>query len=126
MADLSSDTAGIHRPNPFWLASGPSGQSLPQVRLAFEASWGGVVWKTVGGPVIDTAMRYGGLDVYGRKLVGLNNIELISDRPIEVNLAEIKQAKEEFPDRAVVTSLMVETERDAWHEVVKRAEQTGT
>ena len=70
-------------------------------------------------------MRYGGLDVYGRKLVGLNNIELISDRPLEVNLAEIAQAKEEFPDRAVIVSLMVETEREAWHEIVKRAEQTG-
>ncbi|MCW2950360.1 MAG: dihydroorotate dehydrogenase family protein [Thermoleophilia bacterium] len=125
MADLSTDTAGIHSPNPFWIASGPPGNSLRQVRLAFEAGWGGVVWKTVGGPVLDTAMRYGGLDVYGRKLVGLNNIELISDRPIEVNFAEIAQAKEEFPDRAVVVSLMVETERQAWHEVVKRAEQTG-
>ncbi|MCW2925441.1 MAG: dihydroorotate dehydrogenase family protein [Thermoleophilia bacterium] len=125
MADLSTDTAGIHSPNPFWIASGPPGNSLRQVRLAFEAGWGGVVWKTVGGPVIDTAMRYGGLDVYGRKLVGLNNIELISDRPAEVNFAEIAKAKEEFPDRAVVISLMVESVREAWHEVVKRAEQTG-
>ena len=29
-------------------------------------------------------------------------------------------------DRAVITSLMVETNREAWHEVVKRAQQTGT
>ena len=57
MADLSTDTAGIHSPNPFWIASGPPGNSLRQVRLAFEAGWGGVVWKTVGAPVIDTAMR---------------------------------------------------------------------
>src|SRR4249919_1296842 len=125
MADLSTDTAGIHSPNPFWIASGPPGNSLRQVRIAFEAGWGGVVWKTVGGPVIDTAMRYGGHDVYGRKLVGLNNIELISDRPAEVNSAEIAQIKEEFPDRAVVTSLMVETKQEAWHEIVKRAQQTG-
>ncbi|MCW2960915.1 MAG: dihydroorotate dehydrogenase family protein [Thermoleophilia bacterium] len=125
MADLATDTAGIQSPNPFWIASGPPGNSLRQVRLAFEAGWGGVVWKTVGGPVIDTANRYGGLDIYGRKLVGLNNIELISDRPTDVNLAEIAQAKAEFPDRAVIISLMVETEREAWHEIVKRAEQTG-
>ena len=125
MADLATNTAGIHSPNPFWIASGPPGNSLRQVRIAFEAGWGGVVWKTIGAPVIDTAMRYGGLDVYGTKLVGLNNIELISDRPLETNLAELKQIKEEFPDRAVVASLMVETERDAWHEIVKRTEQTG-
>ena len=122
MADLSTDTAGIHSPNPFWIASGPPGNSARQVRIAFEAGWGGVVWKTVGGPVIDTAMRYGGLDVYGRKLVGLNNIELISDRPAELNFAEMAQIKQEFPDRAVICSLMVETERQAWHEIVKRAQ----
>lgn len=125
MADLATNTAGIHSPNPFWIASGPPGNSLRQVRFAFEAGWGGVVWKTIGAPVIDTAMRYGGLDVYGTKLVGLNNIELISDRPLETNLTELAQIKEEFPDRAVVASLMVETEREAWHEIVKRTEQTG-
>ncbi len=125
MADLTTDTAGIKSPNPFWIASGPPGNSLRQVRIAFEAGWGGVVWKTIGGPVIDTAMRYGGHDVYGRKLVGLNNIELISDRPLDVNLDEIRQAKEEWPDRGVVVSLMVESEREAWHEIVKKSEQTG-
>lgn len=125
MADLSTDTAGIHSPNPFWIASGPPGNSYRQVRRAFELGWGGVVWKTIGAPVIDTAMRYGGHDVYGRKLVGLNNIELISDRPIEQNLAELTRIKQEFPDRAVVASLMVETEREAWHEIVQRTEQTG-
>jgi len=125
MADLSTDTAGIHSPNPFWIASGPPGNSYRQVKHAFELGWGGVVWKTIGAPVIDTAMRYGGLDVGGTKLVGLNNIELISDRPLDVNIAELTRIKEEFPDRAVVVSLMVETEQAAWHEIVKRAEQTG-
>lgn len=125
MADLRTDTAGIESPNPFWIASGPPGNSLRQVRIAFEAGWGGVVWKTIGGPVIDTAMRYGGLNVGSQRLVGLNNIELISDRPLDVNLAELTTIKEEFPDRAVIVSLMVESDRDAWHEIVKRSEQTG-
>ena len=123
--DLSTDTAGIHSPNPFWIASGPPGNTLRQVRLALEAGWGGVVWKTTGAPVIDTAMRYGALQVGGERIAGLNNIELISDRPAEINFREIERAKEEFPDRAIIVSLMVESERRAWHEVVRRAEQTG-
>jgi dihydropyrimidine dehydrogenase (NAD+) subunit PreA len=125
VADLSFDCAGITSPNPFWIGSGPPGNSARQVRHAFDLGWGGVVWKTVGAPVIDTAMRYGGHDYYGKKLIGLNNIELISDRPLEVNLAEIAAVKAEYPDRAMVVSLMVESEREAWHEIVKKCEQTG-
>ena len=33
-------------------------------------------------------------------MVGFNNIELITDRPLEVNLHEIKQVKRDWPDRA--------------------------
>ena len=47
--------------------------------------------------------------IYGadRRLLGLNNIELITDRPLEVNLQEIKAVKRDYPDRAMVVSLMV-------------------
>ena len=57
--------------------------------------------------------------------MGFNNIELITDRTLEVNLQEIRQVKREFPDRALVVSLMVETKREAWHDIVKRVEDTG-
>jgi len=69
--------------------------------------------------------RYGGLDYNGQKIFGLNNIELISDRPIEVNLREIAETKKLWPDRAVVVSLMVESKRETWHEIVKRTIDTG-
>src|SRR5688500_17169467 len=125
MADLSVDMCGIVSPNPFWIASAPPANSLRQVDKAFELGWGGVVWKTIGPPVMDTCMRYGGLDYAGTKLIGLNNIELISDRPCETNLEEIEWIKTNWPDRAMIVSLMVESEREAWHEAVKRCEQTG-
>ncbi len=125
MADLRIDFAGIKSPNPFWLASGPPTNTAGQVMRAFEAGWGGAVWKTVGEPIVNTASRYGGIDLGPQKLMGFNNIELISDRPIEDNLREIAEVKKRFPDRAVIVSLMVESRRAAWHEMVKRTEDAG-
>ena len=48
MADLSCDFVGIRSPNPFWLASAPPTDKAYNVNRAFEAGWGGVVWKTLG------------------------------------------------------------------------------
>ncbi len=125
MIDLSINCGGIKSPNPFWLASAPPTNSGYQVCHAFEQGWGGAVWKTIGEPVMNVCNRYGGYDYNGQKLVGLNNIELISDRPIELNLKEIAETKRLWPDRAVVVSLMVESKKETWHEIVKRAIDTG-
>jgi dihydropyrimidine dehydrogenase (NAD+) subunit PreA len=125
MVDLSIDCGGIKSPNPFWLASAPPTNSAYQVCKAFEAGWGGAVWKTIGEPAMNVVNRYGSIDYNGQKIVGLNNIELISDRPIEVNLREIAETKKLWPDRAVVASLMVESKRETWHDIVKRTIDTG-
>ncbi len=124
--NLKSNLAGIRSPNPFWLASAPPTNSAYQVSRAFEAGWGGAVWKTLGHePIVNVSSRYGGLNYDGRKLMGLNNIELITDRTLETNLKEIRQVKRDFPDHAVIVSLMVESTREAWHDIVKRTEDTG-
>ncbi len=125
MSDLSVDFAGIRSPNPFWLASGPPTNTYDQVARAFDTGWGGAVWKTVGEPVINVYSRYGSVDLGPNRMMGFNNIELISDRPVEDNLREIADVKRNYPDNAVIVSLMVESTRDAWHEMVKRAEDTG-
>ena len=48
MADLRVDFVGIKAPNPFWLASAPPTDKKVNVVRAYEAGWGGVVWKTLG------------------------------------------------------------------------------
>jgi dihydropyrimidine dehydrogenase (NAD+) subunit PreA len=58
-------------------------------------------------------------------MMGFNNIELISDRPIETNLREIAEVKRRYPKHVVIASLMVESKREAWHEIVQRAEDAG-
>ncbi len=125
MADLSTNCGGIKSPNPFWLASAPPSNSAYQNCKAFEQGWGGTVWKTIGEPVMNVCNRYGSLDVNGMKIAGLNNIELISDRHIDINFKEIAETKKLWPDRAVIVSLMVESKKETWQDLVKRTIDTG-
>ena len=125
MADLSVKFAGITSPNPFWLASGPPTNTAGQVMRAFDAGWGGAVWKTIGEPIVNTSSRYAAIDLNGVKMMGFNNIELISDRPVEVNFREIYEVKKRYPRNLVIASLMVESKRDSWHDMVRRAEDAG-
>ena len=129
MVDLSTTFAGIRSPNPFWLASAPPTDKAYNVVRAFEAGWGGVVWKTLGEagpPVVNVnGPRYGALYGHDRQLIGLNNIELITDRPLETNLHEITQVKRDWPDRALVVSIMVPCDENAWRAILPRVEDTG-
>ena len=128
MADLTCTIAGVTSPNPFWLASAPPTDKRVNVERAFEAGWGGVVWKTLGEdgpPVVNVCSRYGSVDYNGTRMMGLNNIELITDRPLQVNLDEITAVKRAWPDRAMIVSLMVPCNEQAWRDILKRVEQTG-
>lgn len=124
MADLTTHCAGIKSPNPFWLASGPPANSGDQVMRAFDEGWGGAVWKTLGTPITNVYSRYGGIDYAGRRLMGLNNIELITDRSLDDNYREIAEAKKKYPGHAVVVSLMFES-KEEWKENIKRSIDTG-
>jgi len=125
MANLQTNFAGIKSPNPFWLASAPPTNMGSMVERAFDAGWGGAVWKTLGEPIVNVSSRLASLDQGALRMIGLNNIELITDRPLDVNLKEIAACKKKYPDNAVIVSLMVESKREAWHEIVKRSQDTG-
>lgn len=125
MADISANFLGIRSPNPFWLASAPPTDKQVNVLRAFEAGWGGVVWKTLGSQVRNVSSRYSSVDYQGNRMMGFNNIELISDRPLDINLREIKECIRLFPDRAMIVSLMADNDRQSWHELIKKVEDTG-
>ena len=118
MADLSVNLAGIRSPNPFWLASAPPTNSGYQVMRAFAAGWGGAVWKTLGDPIVNVTSRFAGLNIGASRMIGMNNIELITDRPLDENLREIVECKAAYPDRAIVASLMTDCTQKAWHDLV--------
>ena len=126
MADLTTVFAGgIRCPNPFWLASGPPANCGEQVMRAFDAGWGGAVWKTLGEPIVNVSSRYSSVDWNRQRMMGFNNIELITDRPLDTNLREISEVKKRYPEHAVIASLMVESKREAWHRIVQQVEDAG-
>src|SRR5258708_5771299 len=128
MANLTTEFVGIKSPNPFWLASAPPTDKEYNVVRAFKEGWGGVVWKTLGedpAVVNVNGPRYCAIHGPDRRLLGFNNIELITDRPLQVNLREIKQVKKDWPDRAVVVSLMVPCEEKSWAAILPLVEETG-
>ena len=128
MADLRNNFVGIKSPNPFWLASAPPTDKAYNVERAFKAGWGGVVWKTLGEagpPVVNVnGPRYGAIWAGDRRLMGFNNIELITDRDLQKNLQEMKAIKMAWPDRAVIASIMVPCEEDAWKAILPLVEET--
>jgi len=127
MADLKCTVAGIESINPFWLASAPPTDKYINVVRAFEAGWGGVVWKTLGEdpPVINMSSRYGVHKSGNQHILGINNIELISDRPLQTNLDEIKKIRQEWPDRVIIGSMMAVIEERAWKDLAVAIAESG-
>jgi dihydropyrimidine dehydrogenase (NAD+) subunit PreA len=128
MANLETNFIGITSPNPFWIASGPPSDKDYNVNRAFEAGWGGVVWKTLGEDphiVNVSGPRYAVLHGNDRQVIGFNNIELITDRPLQTNLKEMKQIKRDWPDRPLVASVMLPMNEASWAKYVPMIEDTG-
>jgi dihydropyrimidine dehydrogenase (NAD+) subunit PreA len=128
MADLTTQFLGIRSPNPFWLASAPPTDKAYNVNRAFEAGWGGAVWKTLGEdpPIVNVSgPRYGAIHADHRRVIGFNNVELITDRPLATNLAEVRQVKRDWPDRAVIVSVMLPMREESWAKYVPLIEDTG-
>lgn len=124
MSDLSVSFLGIHSPNPFWLASAPPTNCGSQIMRAFDLGWGGAVWKTLGKPIQNVSSRLSALDHAGHRMIGLNNIELITDRPLAENLAEMAEVKRRYPKNVLVASLMFETQEE-WKDVIQKVEDIG-
>ncbi|XWS60825.1 hypothetical protein CRYUN_Cryun07bG0070700 [Craigia yunnanensis] len=126
--DLSVCVNGLQMPNPFVIGSGPPGTNYTVMKRAFDEGWGAVIAKTVSldaAKVINVTPRYARLRVGANgstkgQIIGWENIELISDRPLETMLKEFKQLKEEYPDRILIASIMEEYDKAAWEELIER------
>ncbi|MCA1635075.1 MAG: NAD-dependent dihydropyrimidine dehydrogenase subunit PreA [Acidobacteria bacterium] len=127
--DLSINVNGIKFPNPFLLGSGPPGTNARVIAKSFDAGWGGVVAKTVSlesAKVVNVAPRYGKLRSRDNgEIIGFENIELISDRPIEVWLDEFRELKKQYPEHILVASIMEEYEKERWQELTRLVQDTG-
>ena len=127
MTSLDCMIGGVASINPFWLASAPPTDKQYNVERAFRAGWGGAVWKTLGEdpPVVNTTSRYGVHRSHDRRILGINNIELISDRPLDVNLREIEAVRKAWPDRVIIGSIMAPIDEGAWKSLAVKVANAG-
>ncbi|PWU21007.1 MAG: NAD-dependent dihydropyrimidine dehydrogenase subunit PreA [Bdellovibrio sp.] len=121
--------SNIQMINPFIVGSGPPTTNRATIAKAFREGWGGAVAKTISldhEKVKNVSPRYGKL--YSREhhdVVGFENIELISDRPLSLWLDDFRQLKREFPDRVLIASIMEEHAEERWRELVQKCEAAG-
>ena len=125
MASLHTNFLGIHSPNPYWLASAPPTDKAYNVLRAFEAGWGGVVWKTLGTQVKNVSSRYSSVDYGGQRVMGFNNIELISDRPLRYQPERNQRSSKRVSRPGNDCFLMADNDKQSWHELIKKVEDTG-
>ena len=123
--DLSIDFLGVKCENPFFLSSSPVGSNYEMIKKAFEAGWGGVYYKTIGVYIPDECSPR--FDI-GRKedlaWTGFKNMEMISDKPLEVNLEYISRLKEDFPTKVMAVSIMGSNDEE-WVYLTKKVTEAG-
>ena len=125
MADLSVEFAGLRLMNPFILASAPPAAKGEMIQRAFDAGWAGAVTKTIAlEPARDVQPRLARLAA-GNRIIGLENIELISQRSLDAWIKDLDEIKRRYPDHILFASLMGAVVREEWHSLVQQVQQTG-
>ena len=125
--DLAIDFCGVRFANPFVLSAAPPTDDLDMVRSAFAAGWGGAVLKTTSVETEPVDLVYPMMSAVhydGRRIMGLGNIDLISEHHIDVVEKRAAALKAEFPDRVVTVSIMG-SKKEEWQTLVKRLEDAG-
>ena len=125
MADLSVELSGLKLMNPFMLTSAPPTATGEMIQRAFEAGWAGAVTKSIAlEPAIDAQPRLARLAM-GNKTIGLENIELTTQRNLEVWVKDIEEIKRHYPDHILFASLMAAVVKEEWHFLIKQVEEAG-
>ena len=125
--DLSIDFLGKTFLNPFLLSSSPVSNSAEMVARAFDMGWGGVVFKTLNSdrlPIIHPSPRMNSYHYGAKKLMGLQNVEQISDRPLKHNLLDFLYLKKHYPDHVLISSIMGFSNEE-WAYLAKASEDNG-
>ncbi len=126
-ADLSINFCGVNFKNPFLLSSSPVSNSAEMVSRAFDAGWSGVVFKTLNSdrlPIIHPSPRMHCVHYGSKKAMAVQNVEMISDRPLKDNLVEFLYLKKKYPDHPIIASIMGFF-TDEWVYLAKAAEDNG-
>lgn len=123
--DLSIDFLGVHCENPFFLSSSPVGSNYDMCAKALEMGWAGIYYKTVGVFIPnECSPRFDMTTKEGTPWIGFKNMEMISDKPLEINLEYIKRLKKDFPHKVMVVSIMG-SDDDEWAYLAKAVTEAG-
>jgi dihydropyrimidine dehydrogenase (NAD+) subunit PreA len=126
--DLSVDFCGVKFKNPFMLSSSPVANSAEMIGRAFDAGWAGVAYKTIAGDkvkIVHPSPRMAGYDSGSHRLIGLQNVEQISDRSMSDNLRDITYLKKHWPDHPIMASIMGFSGPE-WVQLAKAATDAGS
>lgn len=126
--NISIQFCGVTFSNPFLLSSSPVGNHAEMCARAFDAGWGGIVYKTLNvDKTYKVTMPSPRLNAYhyeGSRMVGLQNAEQISDRSLADNMHDIKTLKKKYPKKVLVSSIMGLNDDD-WALLAKMSEDAG-
>ena len=125
--DLSIEFCGKRFKNPFLLSSSPVSNSAEMVVRSFEAGWSGVVFKTLNSdrlPIIHPSPRMNAFHYGAKRVVGVQNVEQISDRPLKDNLIDFLYLKKHYPEHILISSIMGFSD-DEWAYLAKVSEDNG-
>jgi len=120
MASLKTSFLGINFENPFLLASAPPTALIESIDKAFELGWGGAVLKTITPDdleMIEASPRYAALKEKN-KVIGFQNIELLSHETVQYWCDGIRYLKNKYPKQVIIASIMAPVECKQWQDLV--------
>jgi len=109
MRDLGVEFCGIRFENPLMLSSSPVSNTAEMVSRAFEAGFGGVMYKCLGSSdvkIVHPSPRMAAYETADGRVVGVQNVEQTSDRPFADNLADLRYLKKRWPKKVVIVNIM--------------------
>lgn len=118
---------GLRFENPFILASAPPTATGDLIRNAFKLGWGGAVTKTIRDEDVINSNVSPRLSVLwdNKRVIGLENIEMISDKTVIYWLKEIADIKREYPEKILIGSIMGAEGIESWQKIAKRVTEAG-
>ncbi|MDL2267070.1 NAD-dependent dihydropyrimidine dehydrogenase subunit PreA [Desulfovibrio sp. OttesenSCG-928-G15] len=124
-ADISMDFCGVSCMNPFFLGSSVVASSYAMCANAFEAGWGGLVYKTISMLSLrEVSPRFDAIGKEGTPFVGFRNLEQLSTQPLQNELDTLSRLKRDYPEHVVVASIMGRNEAE-WTELAALVTAAG-
>lgn len=126
MVDLSINCLGIKFENPYLLASAPPTALVGSIDQAFSLGWAGAVLKTITPDNLvmnEASPRYATLKS-GKKIIGLENIELLSHQTIKYWCDGISYLKQKHPHKVIIASIMAPVIKEGWQDLVQTLNST--